>query len=405
MNSPKDAGSPLGTRRRSPLAVCAAVLGALVVVTALLEVAMRVSLSSNVRLRALLGRPSVSTDFDGVTSLRALLRQAHPGIEPNEVFHDFVLNSKGFKTHEYAYEKPEATRRIVVLGDSMTFSSGKVLHADLWTVRLERLLSEASRDDIEVLNLGFPRTGTDLQLRLWQLEGRLIEADLVVLAFFVGNDFTDIGMEDEPTGTSDRLAEHWVTFRAARNLLRVREATAGVDFTGDGTGEIVAEGGRLVEGSPYRYDPETPSLRRGMFRGILKRRARLFDRSATDWFEARLARIEELLIEFQSAVEHEGRRFVVLVLPDELQLDEPLFSSVIEDLGRSAEEYDVERPNRRFGEVCEAAGIPFLDLLPGLRERSKGARVYHPYDTHWNPAGNDIVAQLVRELVLDELLD
>jgi hypothetical protein len=51
--------------------------------------------------------------------------------------------------------------------------------------------------------------------------------------------------------------------------------------------------------------------------------------------------------------------------------------------------------------MAQAHQVPVLDLLPALREAAeRGQRLYFPVDIHWTPAGHELAARAVADLVL-----
>ncbi len=108
-------------------------------------------------------------------------------------------NPMGFRgRREIAVQPPPGTLRVLVLGDSFPFGVG-VPDTDCFPVLAESLLNTAPTSETqtappspawEVVNLGVPGWGTENALAFWQQNGRDLQADLLVLAFYK-NDFSD----------------------------------------------------------------------------------------------------------------------------------------------------------------------------------------------------------------------
>jgi len=106
----------------------------------------------------------------------------------------FELNAQGFRGRSLpAGPAPEGTLRIVFLGDSFLVGEGVRAEA-LLTSRLEMDLS-ARGFDAEVYNLSAIDYGTTQQLMLLDEYGPRIHPDVVVLAFFTGNDVINNALE------------------------------------------------------------------------------------------------------------------------------------------------------------------------------------------------------------------
>jgi hypothetical protein len=101
------------------------------------------------------------------------------------------INSKGLRGPERCYAKPAGTRRILVLGDSYAWGYG-VSDADVFSVVLEARLRGAGGTRWQVLNAGVSGWGTDQEYLFLLHEGLRYEPDIVVLAFFLLNDPTNL---------------------------------------------------------------------------------------------------------------------------------------------------------------------------------------------------------------------
>ena len=100
-------------------------------------------------------------------------------------------NEFGFNDYDYPLEKPDDTYRILFLGDSFSWSCGR---DDNYVGVLRELVKERFPErKIDVINAGYPMTHTGEQLDLLERFGLEYQPDLVVLGFFIGNDFLDGG--------------------------------------------------------------------------------------------------------------------------------------------------------------------------------------------------------------------
>src|SRR6185295_6416669 len=107
---------------------------------------------------------------------------------PGTMVFGMPLNSGGFKDIEHPRDKPAGTWRIVALGDS--FSFGSVPYQDNYLTLLGRRLGKDTRP-VEVINMGVSGAGPQDYLALLLDEGLAYRPDVVLVSFFVGNDFTD----------------------------------------------------------------------------------------------------------------------------------------------------------------------------------------------------------------------
>lgn len=119
----------------------------------------------------------------------AICRQIHYYGDYNT---KITTNSLGYRNKEFTLEKKDGTKRILVLGDSMTFGVG-VKDDETYPYLLEQLLKQKSQTNIEVINAGFTDGfSPDSYYVHLKKRGLLLKPDLVVLGFFVWNDISDL---------------------------------------------------------------------------------------------------------------------------------------------------------------------------------------------------------------------
>ena len=127
---------------------------------------------------------------------------------------------------------------------------------------------------------------------------------------------------------------------------------------------------------------------------------------------AGLPYVEELyrqaLSELEAWHQELGPRLLLVIVPDEFQVNDRLWSAAMEGSSRSLRiprsAYRRDLPQRRIRSWADERGVRVLDLLPALREAEREARTYHLRDTHWNANGNRVAGrELARALAEGEL--
>jgi lysophospholipase L1-like esterase len=107
--------------------------------------------------------------------------------KPNAKAHlmgtDVAINSDGFRDDEYALERNE-NFRIVVLGDSLTFGWG-VEKDEAFEVLLEEMLSE--KRPTEMINMGHGNYNTEQQVNLFKEKGLKYNPDKVLVFYFIND--------------------------------------------------------------------------------------------------------------------------------------------------------------------------------------------------------------------------
>lgn len=115
------------------------------------------------------------------------------GLVFGEVDNYIAINREGYRDIDHPLAKPPGTYRILLLGDSMS-EGVEVALQDLYWKRLESLLPQCaafSNRRIEVVSLAVNGYGTAQEYLTLREHGLKYRPDLVLLAFFTGNDFTD----------------------------------------------------------------------------------------------------------------------------------------------------------------------------------------------------------------------
>jgi hypothetical protein len=370
----------------------------LVVLVAVLEISLRFLQFRHEGLRTLLYSSTVRTQYEDIETLEELLSRSAFGFSPGTERFGFVLNSRGFRTKEYSYERTPGAYRIVVLGDSFAFASGRVPYRSMWPVRLEEELTRHTEGDVEVVNLGVAAVGPRFELRVWELEGRLLAPDLVVVAFFVGNDFFE-GQRFQLEHTPESDLQRWsYSYRLLRNRWRLHRERWDRDATAAQPGDHPTGG---VELEDYEYDPMDATYSEPAYLRIEAKNLQLCKEQHRSDFERLFSEgVAPVLLRLYQGIRQEGAEVVFLIIPDEYQVDAELSAKLLDELSLPDSAVDLERPQRRLGRFFEQHGIRYLDLRPAFVEETRQRRLYRLRDSHWNIEGNDLAARLLADYLL-----
>jgi len=102
---------------------------------------------------------------------------------PNVKYGKISINSYGFRGPEYPLEKPANTFRIVMLGDSETFSI-LLPYQDTLSAQLENILNKNSKSlHYEVLNFGLEGYNTFQELEQLKTKGLKYNPDLIIVNY------------------------------------------------------------------------------------------------------------------------------------------------------------------------------------------------------------------------------
>jgi len=332
--------------------------------------------------------------------------RAHARYGPHEA------NEYGFNDRDYPHERTPGVQRVVVLGDSFNWTFGPDGN---YVGLLEQMLADAHPDrPVEVINAGYPQTHTGQQLEVLRKFVLPYQPDLVVLGFFVGNDFYDadptrrrivVGgaatdvrdgefhrvVLGQPLVWRSRLAlileERWKELRVGEAAREQFAQPAAIDRVRG----VDPPPGRKTQGKAPTSDAYLDWLRRRMDFARVGR-GESFRPSEENIYRSLLA-MRDLLAE-------RGIGFVVAAYPDAVQVDPVVRKTLLERAGRKGSDYEWNRAQRLLRSFTEANGIAFVDLTEPFRDaRRRGWDLYLDNDSHWNAAGNRLAAEILFDAI------
>lgn len=274
--------------------------------------------------------------------------------QPGEPFAGGRLNSTGFLDEDWTLERAPGKRRIVALADS--FGLGMVPYEENFLTLIEPMLARPT----EVLNFGIVAISPREYQHLYATEAAAYDPDLVLLCFFVGNDFA------YRKERSRLHLEAWMTY-AVIDRLRTRSRTAESRVPID-----PGDRSPFDEGAYLRLESDRMQI----------------CRTGSRWAQRSIRNTLGVLDELHEEI---GERLRIVIIPDEYQVNDGLWDAI----ATGVEGLDRELPQRVLAEHFEARGLPYLDLLPALREAEPGGHTYIPRDTHWNARGNRVAAEAI----------
>jgi acetyltransferase AlgX (SGNH hydrolase-like protein) len=289
--------------------------------------------------------------------------RGHPG----DSFFDDRFNSQGFNDSEHAVARPAGvTTRILAIGDS--FSVGVVPRRLNYISQLQIAMGA---DTTEIINMGVAATEPRDYLAILAREGLTFRPDLVLVGIFIGNDFEQ---------TARRPYEYSYVATLARAAWRYAQA-----------GPLPAAG---TSTSAAGYHDDEPTLGADRFMEIEVDRSWVYEKN-NDRLRVAVARVTESLRQMKDLALGHGAKFVVVLIPDEVQVDPSLNTDVARASGHAAQNLDFDQPNRLLTAALEPEDIRVIDLLPVFRARGASVPLYKPRDTHWNVAGNALAAETI----------
>lgn len=309
-----------------------------------------------------------------------------------------LTNRFGFNDRDYPLEKPSGILRILVVGDSFCWAGG--IEGN-YSALLERKFED--RDGahrVDVINAGYEGTHTGEQLALLRKFGLQYQPDLVVLGFFMGNDFLEAQrfrkriivnkyLYDIDKRHEYRLLGYPIIARSRlwlflQNFLNARSANAAA--------KREAEEWARATGQPAPIS----NLPEATFYDVERARLELFNRkTSAARFDDNIKYIFENISAMNDLLKSRGIKFVVAIYPDEVQVNEQQFATLADRFKLNQSDFDLNLGQRILRNFLESQQIPYLDMLDQFRAEAKQRDLYLFRNTHWNPAGNELAAQIL----------
>lgn len=289
---------------------------------------------------------------------------------------NFKLNSKGFKDKEFTKKKPDIYR-IIGIGDSFAF--GVVPYQYNYLTVLESKLQEEAVK-AEVLNLGIPGIGPKDYLMLFVQEGLALDPDMLLLSFFIGNDFSE---------TQERKLKSYSYVASLLSYITTLKTQY--------KGQIIHGKGNYCDSCP-NFDEEA-------FLKIEKERSFLY-LQGNQRFNTLQKQAMYFLSQISVICKKKGIDLVIALIPDELQVSPQLQKKVREKFYLGIEEgrWNIMQPNNILTAELTKQKIDHIDLYKYFIERPT-EQLYRPRDTHWNIAGNNLAANVIYDYLLSQYAD
>ena len=318
-------------------------------------------------------------------------------LRPHMAVSGFVdrTNSQGFRDKERAIEKAEGAIRVLAIGDSFTWGAGVSYDLAFVTLLERRLQTELP--GLEVVNQGVPGWEPPQELHLLKNHGIGFSPDLVLLNFFVGNDIMrrrgaeteralivagqSYYVHDNGNWVHDHIGpDRWFLYHNVNYLFRV-----GSRIFRQSQSEAKVVG---MEVSPLGRS-------RKEYLQELDERTDIYLRQYPPPVESSWIGTQSTLRELKEFLTARHVRLLIVLIPDQIQLDADLRKDLLKEVRASPSLYDFEKPQQLLSGWCADNAVVCLDLLPAFKTHREPARLYLQNDMHWSTAGHALAAQFI----------
>lgn len=304
-------------------------------------------------------------------------------------------NSLGLREREIGPRQP-GSLRIVGLGDSFSFANG-VTNEQTYFKVLERHLQAALGRPVEVINCAVPSYSPLQELRMLEKYGLSFDPDIVLVGFFVGNDFVesmDLFDENGNPLLTARDDGHLVTRKAAD-----REMERGFRRLTTSLRAFLASNSHL-----YVF------LRERLSDVLSKLKLRAYNlppdfcaKEFTPRINQAWSSTQTILRDLAALVRKHNRQLILVVLPTIYQVYRQSWDDYIAALKLDPASYDLDKPQTLLADFCKTEGIEMLDVLPVLRSNAANARLFYPVDGHPTAEGHRIIGEALAEHLVSKL--
>jgi hypothetical protein len=313
------------------------------------------------------------------------------------------INSQGLRDRERPIDKPADTYRIAVLGDSYAEAFQVDVETTFWRLLEKRLQACAFQPGktIDVMNFGVSGFGTGQELRMLQTRALRYKPDLVILAFFQGNDVRNNSRELE----EDKVRPFF--FIDENGALKLDDSFARSAEFQRRNGWLrqlckeLSRHSRTLQLVYYVKDvlqPAPTAAASAVGEPGLDDEAFVQPKDSA-WRNA-WKLTERLIAETKETSVSAGADFVLVTLSVGIQVrpEREIREAFAKKLGVE----DLFYPERRLLQLGKSTGIRVITLAPELQAFADRKKVYlHGFKNtamgsgHWNEAGHAVAAEIL----------
>ncbi len=324
------------------------------------------------------------------------------------------VNKDGLRDKEYRKEKPENTFRIAVIGDSFAEAIQVNAEDTFWSL-IETKLPQCQRfqnQNIEVINFGVGDYGTAQEYMTLKHHVSEYSPDLVVLAFFTGNDIINNSKTLSP---DDRFSPFLIkkegkyvmdlSFKETETYQWRNSFTRKALFSTINNSRIlqlVNETRVAMKKRRQLLGTQTDTTNQDVLQS-LDLNPELYKNSDPNWQEAWKI-TEELIKLIQQETKSINSDLLVVTLSNPAQVYPD--AAYREQYFKQAGVKDPFYPERRITNLGKQQGFKVLSLAPLFQSHADKNQVFlHGFDNvimgsgHWNKSGHKLAGEIISEKI------
>jgi len=337
-----------------------------------------------------------------------------PGVsgEWNSEGASFVqVNSEGLRDGEHTKAKPPNTLRVAVLGDSFTEAIHVPVEQTFWS-KLERKLGNCEavkgRKNVEVINFGVQGYGTAQELMMLRKKVWDYSPDIVILAFFIGNDV----INNSPKLEYDRYRPFFaydasgklVPDMSFRNLAPIDRNERAVSFV-DRMPSLLVNNSRILQ---VIKKVDLDRKKRELSEDFTNLSTQNFKEPQDAAWQEAWRVTEGLIVTVRNEVVQKNADFLLVTIGDPMQVRPEAQSR--KDFMTKNNIQNLFYPDRRLEKLGAREGFRVLNLseqFQGYTEKyqlcAHGFENYVPCAGHWNEVGHRLASILINRNLCQNL--
>lgn len=330
----------------------------------------------------------------------------------NEEGASFVqVNSEGLRDREHTKAKPPNTLRVAVLGDSFTEAIHVPVEQTFWS-KLERKLGNCEavkgRKNVEVINFGVQGYGTAQELMMLRKKVWDYSPDIVILAFFIGNDV----INNSPKLEYDRYRPFFaydasgklVPDMSFRNLAPIDRNERAVSFV-DRMPSWLVNNSRILQ---VIKKVDLDRKKRELSEDFTELNTQNFKEPQDAAWQEAWRVTEGLIVTMRNEVVQKNADFLLVTIGDPMQVRPE--AQIQKDFMTKNNIQNLFYPDRRLEKLGAREGFRVLNLseqFQGYTEKyqlcAHGFENYVPCAGHWNELGHRLASILINRNLCQSL--